>query len=216
MNTLTLRALRLIPLPIAAAVAGCGTTSPAPMLLTLPHAAAVAAPSAPAPAVAGAPASKVMVLRRIEVPEYLAARRVRYRADASTLAEWPNTYWAERIEIGVSREFAAALRQQLPGWRLCEAHCSEQAPALATQVELTQMDFVRGEQRLLARAQLAVWSADRTPRLLRSQEQAYVIAGQAATPQAQAEAITELLRRVAADLAALAQGAAAPAAAPPR
>jgi hypothetical protein len=27
---------------------------------------------------------------------------------------------AERIEVGVGREFNAALRERLPGWRLCE------------------------------------------------------------------------------------------------
>ena len=130
---------------VAAVLAACASPSPAPVLLTLPPAlpsppgAVPAAPSAPAPG-ASAP---VLAVRRVAIPEYLVARRVRYRADASTLAEWPNTYWAERIEIGVSREFVAALRQQLPGWALCDTNCGDQIPTLTLQVELVPMDYLR-------------------------------------------------------------------------
>jgi uncharacterized lipoprotein YmbA len=211
MNTPISRALRLLPLAVATTLAGvlagCAATSPAPVLLTLPPAVAIDAAAAPAPA-PGAP-PQVLAVQRIDVPEYLAARRVRFRADASTLAEWPNTYWAERIEIGASREFTAALRQQLPGWRLCEANCSEQSASLSARVELTRMDFIAGEQRLVGSARLAVWSADRTPRLLRSEERAYTLPADARTPQAHAQAITELLRRVAVDTAGLVNAASA-------
>lgn len=186
----------------ALVLAGCASPPPPAVLLTLPPAALPGAEAPPPAAAAAAP--RVLALRRVDVPEYLASRRVRYRADASTLAEWPDTVWAERVEIAVSREFGAALQQALLGWRVCDAPCTEQAPALAAQVALTRLDFLRAEQRLLATARLAVWTTERVPRLLRSDDRGYVIPAAAATPQAQAEATTLLLRRVAADLAAMA------------
>ena len=92
-------------------LAGCAASpSPTPVLLSLPPAVTAAAPVA-VPAASTSPA--LLAIRRVGIPEYLVARRVRYRADASTLAEWPNTYWAERIEIGVSREFVSALRPRV-------------------------------------------------------------------------------------------------------
>ena len=179
---------------LAAMLAACAST-PAPVLLTLP-------PAVSAAAAASAPASvRVLAVGRPEIPEYLVARRVRYRAEASTLGEWPDTFWAERIEIGVAREFNAALRERLPGWRLCEASCSEQSPALSLQVVLSRMDYVRSEQRLKATARIALWSTERVPRLLHGGEFSYDIPGDADSAQSQARALTELLRRVAAQAA---------------
>lgn len=192
MNLLTPRAA---PLLAATLLAACASPSPAPVLLTLPPAVATAAvvPAAAAPA-ASAP---VLAVRRVHIPEYLVARRVRYRADASTLAEWPNTYWAERIEIGVSREFVSALRQQLPGWSLCDTNCGDQIPTLALQVELVPMDYLRTPQKLLARARITVSSGAAVPQVLQTQEIPYELTGTGDTAQAQAQAIAELIRRVA-------------------
>lgn len=177
-------------------LAGCAS-APAPVLLTLPP--AVAAPVA---TVSATPASvRVLAVSRPEIPEYLVARRVRYQAETSTLGEWPDTFWAERIEIGVAREFAAALRERLPGWRLCEASCSEQSPAAALQVALTRMDYVRSERRLKATVRINLWSTQRVPRLLHGREFSVDIPGDADTPQSQARASTELLRRIAAEAA---------------
>ena len=180
---------------LAALLAACASAPP-PMLLTLPPAvspaAAVAAPGTP----------RVLAVGRPEIPEYLVARRVRYRAEASTLGEWPDAFWAERIEVGVGREFNAALRERLPGWRLCEANCGEQSPAASLQVVLTRMDYVRGERRLKANARITLWSTERVPRLLQGGEFGYDIAGDADTPPSQAATLTELLRRLAADAAA--------------
>jgi uncharacterized lipoprotein YmbA len=144
---------------------------------------------------------RVLAVSRPEIPEYLVVRRVRYRAEVSTLGEWPDTFWGERIEIGVAREFTAALRERLPGWRLCEANCSEQSPALSLQVVLSRMDYVRSEQRLKATVRVSLWSVERVPRLLQGGEFSYDIPGDADTPQSQARAVTELLRRVAAQAA---------------
>lgn len=176
------------------ALAACGSVPPATLLI-LP-------PVAPGPAAAAPPvaATRVLAVRRLEMPEYLVARRVRYRADDSTLAEWPDTYWAERIEVGVAREFAAALRERLPDWRLCEGNCSEQSPAMALQLRLTRMDYVRGARRLQASVQVELWSTERQPRLIRGEERSYEIAGDGDTPQSQARTITQLLARVAGDV----------------
>jgi uncharacterized lipoprotein YmbA len=182
---------------LAGLLAACASAPP-PMLLTLPP--AVPSGAAAAPVAPGTP--RVLAAGRPEIPEYLVARRVRYRAEASTLGEWPDAFWAERIEVGVGREFNAALRERLPGWRLCEANCSEQSPAASLQVMLTRMDYVRGERRLKANARIMLWSTERVPRLLQGGEFGYDIGGDADTPQSQAATVTELLRRVAADAAA--------------
>jgi len=182
-------------------LAACASPSPAPVLLTLPPAmspastgdAAISADAASAPA-ASAP---VLAVRRVAIPEYLVARRVRYRADASTLAEWPNTYWAERIEIGVSREFVAALRRQLPGWALCDTNCGDQIPTLTLQVELVPMDYLRTAQKLTARARITVSGGGAVPQVLRTTESSYEVPTGSDTAQAQAQAIGELIRQVA-------------------
>ncbi|CAN5343581.1 hypothetical protein BH11PSE9_BH11PSE9_35680 [soil metagenome] len=180
---------------LVALLAGCASPSPAPILLALPPA------ITGAPAVAAAPApgasAPLLAIRRVNIPEYLVARRVRFRADAATLAEWPNTYWAERIEIGVSREFVSALRQQLPGWAVCDSGCGDQSPTLSLQVDIVPMDYVRSAQKLVARARITLQAADVSQRTLQSVELAYEIPAGADTAQAQAQAVTELIRQVA-------------------
>ena len=189
---------------LAALLAGCASPSPAPVLLTLPPAAL--APSAATPPQQPASAA-LLAVRRVAVPEYIVARRVRYRADASTLAEWPNTYWGERVEIGVSREFMSALRAQLPGWPMCDASCSDQVPALSLQVDLVPMDYLRGSQKLQARARITVSSTGMPPKLLQVQETSYEIAATADTAQAQAQAMAALIGQVAAAAAPLVRAA---------
>jgi uncharacterized lipoprotein YmbA len=190
-----------VPLLTAAALAACASSTPAPVLLTLPP--------APAPAIgptASAP-SPVLAVRRLNLPEYLVARRVRFRADASTLAEWPNTYWAERIEIGMSREFVTALRRQLPGWTLCDGQCGDQTPAFSLQIDFAPLDFVRATQKLQARARMTVSDGGAPPRVLRTAEADFDIAAGADTAQAQAQAMAELVRQAAALAAPLVQSA---------
>jgi uncharacterized lipoprotein YmbA len=195
----------------AAVLPGCGSTpSAAPVLLTLPSAnTGAAAPSGTdAPASAAAASQPLLAVRRIAIPEYLVARRVRYRADPSTLAEWPNTYWAERIEIGVSREFVSSLRSQLPGWSLCENNCGDRSPTLAVQIEMVPMDYLRSAQKLQARARVVVSSTGSNPRVLQTQEWSYELPANADTAQGQAQTVAELIRQVAAATAALVRTAA--------
>jgi uncharacterized lipoprotein YmbA len=181
----------------SALVAGCSSPTPAPVLLSLPPAVTEAQATA-------TPASApLLAVRRVSLPEYVVARRVRYRADPSTLAEWPNTYWAERIEIGVSREFVSALRRQLPGWSMCENDCGEAAPTLALQVDIVPLDFVRSAKQLQARARITLLAGSGAARPLAATERAYDLPASADTAQAQAEATTALIQKVAADAAAL-------------
>ena len=208
MNTSKRRRLmrRLSVAVCAALLAGCAAAPSAPpVLLSLPPAvttsAAPAAPAGPASGPASA-APQLLAVRRVGIPEYLVARRVRYRADASTLAEWPNTFWAERIEIGVSREFVSALRQQLPGWAVCESNCGDLQPAVALQVDMAPMDFVRSTQRLQARARITL-SGGSSARVLSTEERVYDLPAGADTPQAHAQAMTELIRQVAQGVAPL-------------
>ena len=187
-------------LALLAGLAACASPAPAPVLLTIPPAGAAAAAAAAPASAASAP---ILAVRRVAIPEYLVARRVRFRADPSTLAEWPNTYWAERIEIGVSREFTAALRSRLPGWTLCDASCSDQVPTLALQVEMVPMDYVRSAQKLQARARVVLSSAGSNPRVLQTQEWSYELPTSADTAQGHAQAVAELIRQVAAATATI-------------
>ena len=189
---------------LAAMLAGCASPTPAPVLLTLPP-----LPAPPAAAAIATPAASVprLAVRRVGIPEYLVARRVRYRADPSTLGEWPNTYWGERIEIGVSRQFVAALRRQLPGWALCDTDCGDTPPALTLQVDIAPLDYLRSARKLEARARITVSGAAAGPPELQQRESGYEIAATADTAQAQAEALGALIERVAADAAPLVRAA---------
>ena len=193
-------------LSLVVLLAGCASPAPPPVLLALPALAGAAAPGAPA-AVAAVPPPRVLALRRIAIPEYLVARRVRYRADASTLAEWPHTFWAERIEVAVMREFAAALRQRLPGWTVCDAACADLAPELNLQVELAPLDYLRSTRRLDARARIVLATAGAVPRTLDARELAFSIAAAADSAPGHAQALSELLGALAQQVAPLVQAA---------
>lgn len=195
--------LRSAALLLFAVLAGCASAPPAATLLALPSlgapgAGAAAAVPSPAPAAEGAP---LLVVRRPVLPEYLLARRVRYRADAVTVDDWPGVFWAERIEVGLTRELTAALRAQLPGWTLCEAECAAgnaDVRAQALRVELAPLDFRRDRRELYTVVRAVLQSPDGTLRW--RIEQPYTLRAGADTPQAHAAVLGELLQRVAADL----------------
>jgi len=189
-------------------MAGCASPSPAPVLISLPPVPLPAAAPGAAPSPSDLP---VLAVRRVGIPEYLVSRRVRYRADPSTLAEWPNTYWAERIEIGVTREFTSALRAQLPGWSLCESNCGDRGPVLALNVDIVPMDFVRSGGQLRARARVVVNATAGLARVLQTQERDYTVAANGDTAQAMAQAVSDLIAQVAAQSAELIRATPAPA-----
>ncbi|MDM0116373.1 ABC-type transport auxiliary lipoprotein family protein [Variovorax sp. J22R133] len=178
----------------ACVLAGCAS-GPALLLVTLPS---IESPAASAASTAAPPG--LLLVRRLDIPEYLMVQRMRYRStDDSTLAEWPHAMWAERIEVGITREFKNALRQRLPGWQVCEANCGERGPVLALQV--MRIDFVRSERRLYAAVRLSLWTMDRPPRPLRTEEHAYVLEGDADSPQPHARTVSAFLARAASDAA---------------
>jgi uncharacterized lipoprotein YmbA len=123
------------------ALTACASNAPPPLLLTLPAAAPPAgAPTSPATTTP----SRTLILRRVSLPEYLLTRRVRYRDSASSLADWPNTYWAERIEVAVTRALSEALRARLPGWAVCEGACADGTTGEAVLiVDYQALDFTR-------------------------------------------------------------------------
>jgi uncharacterized lipoprotein YmbA len=228
----------LTTLLVTLALAGCASSPPAGTLLALPSlgaadaaVAAASAPVVPTPATNATAANPlaqanapVLVVRRVGLPEYLLARRVRYRADATTVDDWPATFWAERIEVGMTRELTAALRAQLPGWTLCEAACSASASASvggtpatapaaapvarALHVEFSPLDYRRDRRELFTVLRASLETADGA--LLQRLERRYSLQASADTAQAQAEVLGELLRRVAADVAPLLRGLTGP------
>ncbi|MCM5679216.1 PqiC family protein [Schlegelella sp. S2-27] len=176
---------------LAVTLAGCANKTPPAVLLTLP----AAAPASPAPA-AGTSA-KVLVVRRTEIPEYLQTRHVRYRAQSSTLEAWPGVLWAERLEVGVTRELAAALRDALPGWTICEASCAEAQPEISLSLHLRPLDFSRSRRELEAEARWSVSQLQPSPRVMASGRQRETVAAASDTPEAHAQSITQLLQALA-------------------
>lgn len=187
-----------VPL-ILAALAGCASSPPS-VLLALP--AAVAPATAVRQVTSAMP---VLAIGRLDLPEYLVSKRVRYKVDATTVGEWPETFWAERIEVGATREFVAALQRQLPAWRVCDANCSELLPAAALQVAVIEMDYLRSAARLHGKVRITVGAGGGSgaSKEMRGEERVYDVAANGDTAQAQAQAVTELLRRIAVDAAAL-------------
>jgi uncharacterized lipoprotein YmbA len=181
----------------ACALLGCASPeAPRPALLTVSAAPPAAGSAAPSPATG----RTVIVLRRVELPEYLLARRVRYRESASLLAEWPDTVWAERMEIGITRELAAALRQRLPGWTLCDGACADGLPGeVLLYVDFSALDLRRASSRLQVAAH-----AQSTHRGAAAWDwsQSFETPVRADTPQAHADAIGAALGTVADALAA--------------
>ena len=184
---------RVAMLCAALALAACSTRPPS-TLLVLP-----AAKPPPTTGMTTTPAG-VMLVRRVALPEHVMSRHVRYRAEASTLAEWPSVVWAERIEVAVTREFMSELRTAMPAWTLCEPGCAAAAvnPTSTLQVELAPLDFIRAQGRLKAQARVTLQPPTGSAHQLVLD---FDIAASADTPQAHAEALAELLRQMATSVA---------------
>jgi uncharacterized lipoprotein YmbA len=180
-------------------LAGCASTAPS-TLLSLPSTSATSTTTV----LAINSMMPVLAVSRLNIPEYLVSRRVRYKLDSSTVGEWPETYWAERIEVSMSNEFNAALQRRMPEWRICEANCTPQAPVVSLQVGITQLDYVRSEKRLYGAAKFIIEDANSARRVLRGEERQYQITATGDSPQAQAQAVSEFLKKLASDAARLA------------
>jgi uncharacterized lipoprotein YmbA len=183
--------LFVVTLSLALALAACASAPPS-KLITLP-----AVPSSPA---ASAGSEGVLVVGRIDLPEYLLSTRVRYRTADGALAEWPATLWAERIESGVRREWAAALAQQLPAWTVCLVDCSGLRPRVTVGVAFLRLDYLRPQRRLVADVRVDLRGD--CGAAARTFARPYDIASTGDDALAQAAATRELLDRVAVDVAA--------------
>jgi uncharacterized lipoprotein YmbA len=190
-------------LVVAAALClgACASKDPPPLLLTLPSSAMQAAPAADR--AASAVPQRTLLLRRVGLPEYLLSRRVRFRDSASSLADWPHTWWAERLEVGVTREMTEALRALLPGWTVCEGSCPDGGGGeVVLRIDFQALDFVRGTAAPARLQALALADAGRGDTTLWRAEQRLVIDATADTPRAHANAIGDAVRAVADALAA--------------
>lgn len=197
---------------LTALLAGCASAPPSATLLALPSLGAPAAAGAASAAVAAVPpdaaasagslAAPVLIVRRPVLPEYLLARRVRFRVGDTVVDDWPGVFWAERIEVALTRELTAALRAQLPGWRLCEAECTAggvEPRAQTLRLEFAPLDYRRDRRELFTEVRAVLQDANGT--LHQPSGRRYTLQATADTPQAHAEVLGELLRRIAADVA---------------
>jgi uncharacterized lipoprotein YmbA len=180
---------------------GACASAPEPILIALPAAARGADPArAAAASRPDQPNAGTLLVRRLSIPEYMVARRVRYTSGIARMAEWPDAYWAERIEVGMARELVAALREALPDWRVCDSSCGDGIPDVTLKVELQRLDVLRGEGRIRARAQIQLGlakplSSATAPLAATPQVFAQVLPED--TAQGQAWAMTDLLRSIA-------------------
>jgi uncharacterized lipoprotein YmbA len=150
-----------------AGLTGCAS-SPAARLLSLPlptqatpGEADAALPHEATMPPCGQPAtSRVLSVRRINIPEYLQTSKVRFRQADSVMGEWPNTAWAERLEVGLSDHLIMRLRLALPGWTVCDRSCPSAASAASASIltlDLAPLDYVRAQNQLRAEAR---WQLD--------------------------------------------------------
>jgi uncharacterized lipoprotein YmbA len=192
------------------ALSACSSLPP-PTLLSLPL------PSEPAPAAttsvlakavppassaSSAAAAKFLIVRRVNVPEYLQTDAVRYRAADNTLAEWPGTAWAERLEVGLTGHLVLQLRQALPpGWSVCDAHCPAWPNGLVLVVDISPLDYVRPAGQLRADVHWRVMDASGAPKLVSSGGSALTEAVTPDSPVGQATAMSKVLGNIALEVA---------------
>lgn len=126
--------------------------------LPLPLAAPVPSSSAAMPVSDTAPNARRVIVRQVAIPEYLQARAVRYRATSALITEYPDAVWAERPEVGLTRELGNALSHLAPSWQVCTYAC-EPHGAQALRVEWSTLEFRRSERLLIAHARWVLPSA---------------------------------------------------------
>jgi uncharacterized lipoprotein YmbA len=181
------------------------STPPPPTLLSLPlpppqpepHLVAVAA-AAPA---SSASAPRFLTVRRVNIPEYLQTDTVRYRNADSTLGEWPGTAWAERLEVGLTNQLALLLRQALPDWTVCDAHCPSVPNGQVLIVNIAPMDYLRPAGQLRADVGWRITGPGSAPTAMAAGSKSLSQAVSPDTPVGQAAAISTLLDTVAKEVA---------------
>lgn len=192
-----MNALRRATLTLAVLLAACAAADKQTTLLTLP-------PRLETPAQTPLDAARVLQIDRVSIPEYLSARSARYRADDSSLRPWPSTVWAERLEVSLTRDLAAALRTQLPGWQVCDDHCPA-APSHRLTVDLTVLEHQRSRAELQSQARWS-WQPSTRGSAAVAGQRSGVIRGLADTPQAGATAMAAWVDLLASSIAAQVRG----------
>ncbi|RZL11543.1 MAG: hypothetical protein EOP40_02160 [Rubrivivax sp.] len=184
-------------------ITACATKEAPSVLLALPSPSIAQGDDEPSRQLL--PGSPTLIVGRLELPEYWQARSVRYRSDGVTVNTWPDTYWAERVEIGVSRHLTIEMGQAARGWLVCDSAC--EPPPSATwrlKVVLPTLDYHRDERRLVGTATWTLLPLPGTARLghavMRGQ-QSLTIQAEADTPQAQAQAMSRLVHELAGRIA---------------
>lgn len=140
---------RLISIGALLLLAACAASADRPVYLALP----TVANANPAPPGGDASAQHALVVRRVSVPEYIDAREVRYRSSASRLDSFPSTVWAERLELGMTRELVGGMRNRLAGWAVCNQSCSDRSVDAVLSVDWSTLDLDRGAHTLAVEAQ---------------------------------------------------------------
>lgn len=158
MNTKFTTLVRMACLASLLSLLAACSSAPPPQFITLP----ISETPLSASPVASAASSTgpVLVVRRVGVPEYLDVSAVRFRAEDSALGEWPNTTWAERPAVALTRELVARLRAALPGWTVCDGSCPGGLSGWVLQAEWGPLDYQRDSKQLRAELRYTVTAAD--------------------------------------------------------
>lgn len=143
-----LRTLRVCALPLTlgltlSLLTGCGHPPHGLTLLALPIDPPDTPVATPTTAQVSTPVAATIVLRRVHIPEYLQSNHVRFRTSAETLSEWPDTRWAERLEVSLTRHLRLQLGSLWPAGVLCDTHCPDSARTASLQVNYQTLDYLR-------------------------------------------------------------------------
>lgn len=194
----TLRALSAWSLIVAMGLglSACGSTKSDVTLLAWPVLPDVA--SAPVQHWSPAEAAKPpIVVRRVQIPEYLQSSRVRYRESNEILGEWPAMRWAERLEVSLTRQLVSELnRLQAPG-SACDTACVGTPATHSLQVDYLALDHLRSRQQIQARLRWTLAPLPGQKGTARQAELSLSEPVQGEGPAAQAAAMARLNARVA-------------------
>ena len=202
MRQATRRAMRSAMWTVFAVLGGCASPPPARQWLSLPLPKPLPLDS-PVHAATPPAATRVLVVRRVGIPEYLQTDKVRYRQADTLLAQWPHTVWAERLELGLTDHLVMRLRLALPGWTVCERSCPAQASFITLNVDFAPLDHVRAEGVLQAQAHWLLSGKGAQANTPGSTTDA--VAVHPDSPEGQATALAQVLDHLAGDIAATLQ-----------
>lgn len=181
------------------ALAGCASPPPARQWLSLPLPKTLPLASQVAMATHAA-AARVLVVRRVGIPEYLQTDKVRYRQADTLLGQWPHTVWAERLELGLTDHLVMRLRLALPGWTVCDRSCPAHASSTILNVDFAPLDHVRAEGVLRAQAHWLL--SDKGTHAHTPGTTTDAVAVHPDSPEGQATALAQVLDHLASDVAA--------------